>query len=188
MDEPFSSLDDQKRADMRDLLRALLQSTQTTLILVTHSRDDALDLARRTLVLEHGQPVAQGPLESILLQPRHVAAVRAFGLGQIIEGEIIGSGEAVTAFGIVTTTAPAASGRVHLLIRPSQPVIVSDGQGVEAEVMAMEIRPPDTREIRRVAVVRVAGKLLRVFLRDESPVIGNRVHVRIEGACDTVEA
>jgi len=50
MDEPFASLDDEKRGEMRDLLRALLGTRETTLVLVTHSRDDALNLARRHVI------------------------------------------------------------------------------------------------------------------------------------------
>lgn len=187
MDEPFSNLDDEKRAEMRDLLRWLLESTETTLILVTHSRDDALDLARRALVLERGRPVAQGALESILARPQHVAAVRALGLGQVVEGEVTASGDVSTAFGIISPSAGAASGRVRLLVRPSQPRIVPPGQGIEAEIVSIELRPPDAREVRRIAVVRAAGNLLRVFVREDPVSVGQRIHVRIDGACDTID-
>ena len=66
---------------MRDLLRSLLDSTGTTLILVTHSREDALDLARRVLVLERGGQVVCEPLETVLMRPQHVAAARSLGSG-----------------------------------------------------------------------------------------------------------
>ncbi len=187
MDEPFSNLDDEKRAEMRDLLRSLLEDTETTLILVTHSRDDALDLARRAMVLDRGRAVAQDSLELILARPRHVAAVRALGLGQILEGQATENGEVVTVFGSISTSDPAAPGRVRLLVRPSQPRIVSDGEGVEVEVVSLELRPPEAREVRRIAVVRVAGNLLRVFVRDGSVTPGDRVHVRIDGTCDTID-
>jgi iron(III) transport system ATP-binding protein len=187
MDEPFASLDDEKRAEMRDLLRSLLERTETTLILVTHSRDDALDLARFALVLECGRPVEQGPLETILARPRHLAAVRALGLGQVVEGKFTEGGNVATAFGMIATSRPAASSDVRLLVRPAQPRIVSNGDGVEAEVVSLELRPPDAREVRRIAVVRVAGKLLRVFVREGSVIAGDRVRVRIEGPCDPIE-
>jgi ABC-type Fe3+/spermidine/putrescine transport system ATPase subunit len=186
MDEPFSSLDDEKRAEMRDLLRSLLERAETTLILVTHSRDDALNLARRILVLDHGRPVAQDLLETVLARPEHVAAVRALGLGQIIEGEYNAEGDVMTPFGRISTNVPAARGRVQFLVRPAQPRIVSNGDGVEAEVVSVELRPPDAHEIRRIAVVRVADKLMRVFARDSPVATGDRVRVRIEGACEPI--
>jgi ABC-type Fe3+/spermidine/putrescine transport system ATPase subunit len=187
MDEPFASLDDEKRAEMRDLLRSLLESTDTTLILVTHSRDDALNLARRTLVLERGRPVAQDLLETVMAHPRHIAAVRALGLGQVVNGKFTAQGDVLTAFGKIATSAPALSGPARLLVRPAQPRIVSNGDGVEAEVVSLELRPPDAREVRRIAVVRVAGSLLRVFVREGSVFTGDRVRVQIDGTCDPIE-
>jgi len=187
MDEPFSSLDDEKRAEMRDLLRSLLERAETTLILVTHSRDDALNLARRILVLDQGRPVSQDLLETVLARPQHAAAVRALGLGQIIEGEFTAEGDVMTPFGRISTTVPAASGRLRFLVRPAQPLIVSNGEGVEAEVVSVELRPPDAQEIRRIAVVRVAGRLLRVFVRGHSVSAGDRVRILIESACDLID-
>jgi ABC-type sulfate/molybdate transport systems ATPase subunit len=187
MDEPFASLDDEKRTEMRDLLRSLLERTETTLILVTHSRDDALDLARRVLVLEHGGPVAYNSLETVLVHPQHVAVVRALGLGQIIEGETAAMDVVETAFGKVCTTGRTKPGRLRLLVRPGQPRIVSGPEGVEAEVVSLELRPSETREVRRVAVVRVAGNLLRLFVREQTLSVGERVRVRIEGECDPVD-
>lgn len=187
MDEPFASLDDDKRGEMRDLLRSLLDSTQTTLILVTHSRDDALDLARRVVVLERGEQVACDPLETVLVRPQHAAVVRALGLGQIIEGESTALGEVETAFGKVRTTSGMKPGRLRLLVRAGQPRIVSDSVGGEAEVVSLELRPSETREVRRVAVVRMAGKLLRIILHEQTVSLGSRVRVRIEGVCESVE-
>ncbi len=186
MDEPFASLDDEKRAEMRELLRSLLETTQTTLILVTHFRDDALDLAQRVVVLEHGRPVVQDLLESVLGCPRHVAAVRSLGLGQIVEGETIASGYVATVFGTVAVSDPTISGHVRLLVRPAQPRIVANGDGVEAEVVGVEVRPTEAREVRRIAVVRVPGALLRVFVRDGSVCTGDRIRVRIDGPCEPV--
>jgi ABC-type Fe3+/spermidine/putrescine transport system ATPase subunit len=186
MDEPFASLDDEKRSEMRDLLRSLLPGARTTLILVTHSRDDALDLAERVVVLENGRPVVQDALESVLSRPRHVAAVRALGLGQIIEGEINAEGDVATAFGKVSADDRSISGRVRLLVRPAQPRIVANGDGVDAEVIGIEARPTSGREVRRIALVRVAGKLLRVFAAEKSLSAGDRVRIRIDGACECV--
>jgi ABC-type Fe3+/spermidine/putrescine transport system ATPase subunit len=187
MDEPFASLDDEKRAEMRDLLRSLLEKHETTLILVTHSRADALDLARRVVVLERGEQVACDSLETVLVRPRHVAVVRALGLGQIIEGESKSAGTAETTFGKVQIPAETKPGRLRLLVRPGQPRIISGLEGVEAEVVSLELRPSETREVRRVAVVRVAGNLLRVSVRERALSAGERVRVQIDGECEVVE-
>jgi iron(III) transport system ATP-binding protein len=187
MDEPFASLDDEKRAEMRDLLRSLLETRETTLVLVTHSRDDALDLGRRVLVLERGRTAVCDALETVLAHPRHAAVVRSLGLGQIVDGEITATGEVRTAFGNIKTTASATSGRAQLLVRPGQAKIVTNGDGVEGEVVSIELRPPEVRGVRRIAVVQVGGKVLRLFMEDKVITIGSRVRVRIEGDGELLE-
>jgi ABC-type sulfate/molybdate transport systems ATPase subunit len=187
MDEPFASLDDEKRAEMRDLLRSLLESTETTLVLVTHAREDAFDLGRRILVLDCGRAVADDLLETVLTRPRHAAAVRALGLGQIVPGEISAEGDADTAFGKVLTTPGGKTGPALLLVRPDQPRIVVDDAGVEAEVVSLELRPSDGRAVRRIALVRVGGAFLRVFVRDRTLTVGRQVRLRIDGECEKLE-
>ena len=187
MDEPFASLDDEKRAEMRGLLRALLQERDATLILVTHSRDDAFSLAQHVLVLERGQAKGFGTLECLLMRPRSAAVVRALGLGEIVEGEIVSTGVAETAFGRVSAATEATAGMVRLLVRPGQPRIVSGPEGVEAEVISVEVRSVELREIRRVAVLRAGGKLLQMVLPSEGLIAGERIRLRIEGECEPID-
>lgn len=187
MDEPFASLDDEKRAEMRDLLRSLLTTRETTLILVTHSREDALDLARRVLVLDSGKTVANDLLENVLARPQHVAAARAFGLGQIVSGTLSGPDKAQTAFGVVSTIADRSSGPVKLLVRPRQPEISRGSSGVEGVVVAVELRPPELREVGRVALVSVGENFLRIPLNGLQPSIGDRVCIEITGPCEILD-
>ena len=56
MDEPFGSLDAITRARLQRELRAILDRTETTLLFVTHSIDEALVLGDRVVVLGGGQP------------------------------------------------------------------------------------------------------------------------------------
>ncbi len=184
MDEPFASLDDHRRAEMRGLLRSLLDGTDVTVVLVTHARDDALDLADRVLVLDRGRPVVADTLERVLADPRHAAAVRCLGLGQLIEGEADGNGHATTLFGAVTLARPAA-GRVTLLVRSSQPRLADEGVGGTVE--SVEVRPPDRADVARVAVLRVGGERLRVNVGPRAVHVGQAVCVQIEGACVEVE-
>ena len=60
--------------------------------------------------------------------------------------------------------------------------------GADAEVVSLKLRPSHAREILRVAVVRVAGTLLRVFVGDRSVAAGDRVRIEIQGECEVLEA
>ena len=181
MDEPFASLDDPTRAEMRALLRSLLDASGATLVLVTHSRDDALDVAQRVVVLDRGRVVAAGTMEDVMRRPRHVAAVRCLGLGQIVDGVVAADGAVVTPFGRVRVDARIDAPSARVLIRSAQPRVVADG--VVAVVVAIELRPPvDGDRVRRIAVVRAGeDQTLRVEHADAR--VGDHVRVRIEGAC-----
>lgn len=54
-DEPFGALDALTRMRMHSLLLRLVERTHPTVILVTHDVDEALLLADRILVIQHGQ-------------------------------------------------------------------------------------------------------------------------------------
>jgi ABC-type Fe3+/spermidine/putrescine transport system ATPase subunit len=184
MDEPFASLDDARRAEMRELLRSLLASTDATLILVTHSRDDALDLADRVLVLDRGRTAAAGRLADVLERPAYAAAARALGLGQLIPGHASAAGDVETPFGTLRTRGPVPQGLVTLLVRPGQPALSTDG--VAGEIVSIALRPGDGWEPQRIAVVRCGHHIIRVILRDPAPRPGDLVHVRIDGPCEVI--
>ncbi len=64
LDEPFGALDAKVRAELRSWLRRLHDEVHVTTVLVTHDQEEALDVADRIAVMDHGQ-IAQtgGPRE-----------------------------------------------------------------------------------------------------------------------------
>ncbi len=55
LDEPFGALDAKVRKDLRRWLRAVHDRTGLTSIFVTHDQEEALDLADRVVVMDHGR-------------------------------------------------------------------------------------------------------------------------------------
>jgi NitT/TauT family transport system ATP-binding protein len=51
MDEPFGALDAQTRSDMHELLLGILQAERKTVLLITHSVDEAIYLSNRVIVI-----------------------------------------------------------------------------------------------------------------------------------------
>ena len=81
MDEPFGALDPMTRAEMQDMLLALLKDVKKTVLLVTHDLNEALYLAQRIVFLEDGAVVADLAAGDVLESgnehvQRYVAAVR----------------------------------------------------------------------------------------------------------------
>ncbi len=89
MDEPFGALDPLTRAEMQEMLLALLaglreHGRQKTVLLVTHDLDEALFLAGRIVLVEAGRVVADlAPHAFLHAEQAEVAAyVHAFHRGE----------------------------------------------------------------------------------------------------------
>jgi len=84
MDEPFGALDPLTRAEMQDMLRALLGRLRKTVLLVTHDLDEALYLGDQIALLDAGKLVACLPPQEFLRSedPAVQAYIRAFHRGE----------------------------------------------------------------------------------------------------------
>lgn len=69
LDEPFTALDVETAAGIRDVLQTQLEATAATAVVVTHSADDAAALAARIVVLEAGAVTQEGPVREVLERP-----------------------------------------------------------------------------------------------------------------------
>lgn len=66
MDEPFASLGPGLRDEMAELVADLHRETGMTILVVTHSPEDALSLAPRMVFVEAGRIAADGPTRDLL--------------------------------------------------------------------------------------------------------------------------
>lgn len=183
LDEPFGELDPDKRGEIRDLVRALLDRSRTTLVLVTHAREDVFALARRVLVLENGRSVAEGEIEALVREPRTSQVVRALELGSILEGEVVGEGEVATAAGRARAALGPRKGKLPVLVRPDQARILGEDElgGVAGEVEHVALVAPEARSLRHVASVRVGEAIVRARAATPVPRPGTRVRLALEG-------
>jgi iron(III) transport system ATP-binding protein len=69
LDEPFSNLDADRRAQVREDVRAILKATGSTAIFVTHDQEEALFLGDRLAVMDQGRLVQVGTPEEIFHSP-----------------------------------------------------------------------------------------------------------------------
>lgn len=66
MDEPFASLGPGLRAEMAELVGDLHRETGMTILVVTHSPEDALALAPRMVFVDQGRIAGDGPTKDLL--------------------------------------------------------------------------------------------------------------------------
>jgi sulfate transport system ATP-binding protein len=69
LDEPFSALDAKVRKDLRNWLRRIHDELHITTILVTHDQEEALEVADRVAILNHGGLEQFGTPQQIYDQP-----------------------------------------------------------------------------------------------------------------------
>ena len=69
LDEPFGALDAKVRKDLRRWLRRLHDEMGLTSIFVTHDQEEALEVADRIVVMNHGKVEQQGAPEAVYDHP-----------------------------------------------------------------------------------------------------------------------
>jgi iron(III) transport system ATP-binding protein len=128
LDEPFSSLDVELRTSMRRDVVEVLRKAGVTAILVTHDQDEALSIADRVAVLQHGTIVQCDEPSVLYTQPVNGEVARFVGHGNLLLGKlehgVVQSvlGEIAVELG-VPASEPCAVG---VLVRPEQ-IDLSDG-------------------------------------------------------------
>jgi ABC-type glutathione transport system ATPase component len=70
-DEPLSNLDAKLRVQMRTEIKKVHQKVRTTTVYVTHDQVEAMTLADRVVVMNHGDHRAGRPAAGAVPQPRH---------------------------------------------------------------------------------------------------------------------
>ena len=83
MDEPLSSLDAKLRNDLRLELKHIQQDLGATMLYVTHDQVEAMTLASRIGVLDHGQLVQLGTPQQVYEDPCSVSVASRLGSPRI---------------------------------------------------------------------------------------------------------
>ena len=132
LDEPFSNLDADLRAQMRDEVEKVLRSTGTTAIFVTHDQEEAFTIADRVGVLNAGRLEQLDAPETIYHQPATPFVAEFVGAADFIPGLVTSEG-IVTELGVFSNLEGHEPGdKVRVMIRPDDVTFVpaADGEAV----------------------------------------------------------
>jgi sulfate transport system ATP-binding protein len=156
LDEPFGALDANVRAELRAWLRRLHEQVHVTTVLVTHDQEEAMEVADRIVVLNHGRVEQAGAPRDLYERPAN-----AFVMGFL--GPVARVGEdLVRPHDLLVSAEPALGAReaqvvrvVHLGFEVRLELELGEGGNVlvqltrhEAEVLEPEpgdivwLRPP----------------------------------------------
>lgn len=165
LDEPFSALDAELRGDLRSDVIDLLRAHQTTAILVTHDREEALVSADIVALMRDGKIIQQGTPEDVYSLPISPAIA-------------VSTGDA-----LVLSASQSSDGSTHYLFNSSaaKGSVSSQGQVV--------IRPEEIKISRTISPDSISGVIAKIEYYGHDAMITisvahESVMVRIPGPFD----
>ncbi len=125
LDEPLGALDLSLRRQMQEELVRIQKEIGTTFIHVTHDQDEAMSIADRIVVLNHGRIEDVGSPRRIYLQPATLFSATFMGENNLVPGTVTAAEQGIarvaTPFGEWPVRTDARPGReVWLVLRPEQ--------------------------------------------------------------------
>ena len=135
LDEPLSALDARVRAALRQDIRALHERLGVTTILVTHDQEEALSMADRIVVMNHGSIEQVGTPEEIYGTPASPFVADFIGVMNFMQGEITSSGTVRIGENSINceTTNLQVGRKVRLTVRPEDILCSADSASDQAE-------------------------------------------------------
>ena len=158
LDEPFAALDMELRRELGAELRSTVRQFNVPVIMVTHSREEALALGDTVQIIDGGSTVAVGPPLTALEQPGRGRVARLVGVENLLAMQVAArlpqDGTMVCAAGDRSLETPLADGcavgddvtvgiRASDIILASGPLPQSSARNTWAgAVSSVTLRPP----------------------------------------------
>jgi iron(III) transport system ATP-binding protein len=124
MDEPLSNLDARLREEVRHQIRTVTREVGVTVLYVTHDQEEALALADRIAVMDHGRILQIATPDEVFHNPSEPLVADFFGEMNWLSGKADGAGRLDTPVGALNASTQL-SGAVKVGIRPCN-IQVSD--------------------------------------------------------------
>src|SRR6186997_662478 len=172
LDEPFGALDARVRKELRTWLRRLHEEVHVTTVLVTHDQEEAMEVADRVVVMNHGRIEQTGKPRDLYEHPANefvmsfVGPVNRFGDAWIrphdLEVRLEPNG---------STQEAMIERLVHLGFEVRVELVLDDGRHVSAQVTRDEA---EELELLEGQVVFVRPSKTTVFAISEAPTPAGR--------------
>jgi putative spermidine/putrescine transport system ATP-binding protein len=184
LDEPLSNLDAKLREEMRIEIREIQRKLRITTLFVTHDQTEALTIADRVAVMNHGRLEQVGSPQEIYESPASLFVATFIGRANLIRGIVVDSGPdraLVRTEGGNTVAAPRPlprSSPVTLLIRPHRIRLASAKS--DTGLQGMVRRVTYQGDLVRYEVATAAGTIVVERPTDEIGVsfqVGDEVSV-----------
>ena len=173
LDEPFSGLDVNRRAQIRQDTFQILSQAGIATLMVTHDPEEAMFMANRILVMEKGRIIQSGTPVDIYFHPQSAFVAELFGPVNRLSGRIE-NGTLVTAMGPVPAAGFVDGAHAELLIRPEALNLTPDHGSGGGEDDAGQCR-------LKVLSARSLGRSTHLSLMLDDGGAGTVLHSRLSG-------
>ena len=141
LDEPFSGLDTNMRARIREETLGVLKQFGVATLMVTHDPEEAMFMADRIKILgSDGRILQAARPHEIYYHPKHEFVAKMFGLMNRFDG-VVSHAQVQTPLGSVAAPDMADGTKVQVLIRPEGIVLESheDASGTAVELLSTHL-------------------------------------------------
>ncbi|WP_270935350.1 ABC transporter ATP-binding protein, partial [Falsiroseomonas oryzae] len=127
LDEPLSNLDAGLRVEMREEIARLRSAAGITTLFVTHDQEEALALADRVAVMDHGRIVECAPPAELTERPRHLFTARFLGARAVLPGRVEGGSFQPEGLPALPLPPGAPARATHLVLRAARLLLLPPG-------------------------------------------------------------
>ncbi|QOV88427.1 sulfate/molybdate ABC transporter ATP-binding protein [Humisphaera borealis] len=186
LDEPFGALDARVRRELRRWLRRLHDEVHITSVFVTHDQEEALEVADRVAVMNHGRIEQLDTPEAVYERPASPFVYQFLGTVNLFHGRVhegaVRIGDAafpMSADGIVTSTDSPDRASATAFVRPHEIDLSSQPNGfpaVRVRVLHVSAAGPivrlhaeriDTNDAVEVELTKTRYRELKIKAGDE---------------------
>ncbi len=186
-DEPLSNIDSKLRRSMREDIRRLQQLSGITSIYVTHDQAEAMAVSDEIILMRNGTIEQQGPPQSLYHYPATVFVADFIGESNIINAELIGSGEKrqivvgdIKISVRVDEQMPYANGPVKLSLRPEIIELLNSNPNADQRLKGVIVQRAYMGPVIEYSVETKAGTLFtRVPAHSHQFQVNEKVYVHI---------
>ena len=138
LDEPFASLDEDLRKEMGELVRRLHRENGITTVMITHDKEEAMELSDRLALMEEGRILAFDSPERLYNSPKDIKTAAMLGDVNFFKGQVDGS---TFISDIISFNTDKKAGEYKLLLRPNELTVDKWGEmGIKVRLKQTSFR------------------------------------------------
>jgi sulfate transport system ATP-binding protein len=144
LDEPFGALDARVRKDLRAWLRRLHDEVSVTTLIVTHDQEEAMEVADRIVLMNHGGVEQEGPPSEVYEHPASEFVMSFMGRVDRFHGALVRPHDVELRLEPNGTTSPARVRSIlHLGFEVRVELELENGDRITSQLSHAEFEPLD---------------------------------------------